>query len=123
MSLWRFEVFSKPSFADVHGNSVLESIKELGFNSVQAVQSARVFLVEADFDRSFAQRLAAELLTDPVCEQFFLGKSKAPAGLAKATIIEVHLKSGVTDPVAESVLAAIADMGQKAANEIGRAHV
>ncbi|MHC4499730.1 MAG: phosphoribosylformylglycinamidine synthase subunit PurL, partial [Planctomycetota bacterium] len=34
--------------------------------------------------------------------------------LAKATLIEVHLKSGVTDPVAESVMTAIADMGQSA---------
>jgi phosphoribosylformylglycinamidine synthase len=116
VSQWRFEVFSKPSFADINGNSVLESIRELGISSVEAVQSARVFLVEADFDQSFAGRLACELLTDPICEQYFIGKSKAPAGLAKATILEVHLKSGVTDPVAESVLAAISDMGQKAQN-------
>ena len=116
MSQWRFEVFNKPSFVDVHGNNILESIKELGINSIEAVQSAGVFLVEADFDRDFALQLADQLLTDPVCEQYFLGKSKAPAGLAKATILEVHLKSGVTDPVAESVLAAIADMGQKAQN-------
>jgi phosphoribosylformylglycinamidine synthase II len=113
---WRVEVFNRSDFSDVHGKSVLEDIQELGINSVQAVQSAKVFLIEADFDKDFAVRLARELLADPVCEEYYIGRSGPPAGLAKATLIEVHLKSGVTDPVAESVMAAIADMGVKAHN-------
>jgi phosphoribosylformylglycinamidine synthase II len=113
---WRVEVFNRSGFSDVHGQSVLEDIQELGIGSVQVVQSARVFLIEADFDKDFAERLARELLTDPVCEEYYIGRSGAPAGLAKATLIEVHLKSGVTDPVAGSVMAAIADMGVKAHN-------
>jgi len=132
MKQWRFEVFSRPGFSDVHGSSVLEDIKELGISSVEAVQSAKVFLIEADpsteftlseveglgtsFDEAFAKRLAKELLADPVCEQYYIGRSGPPAGLAKATLIEVHLKSGVTDPVAESVMAALTDMGVKANN-------
>lgn len=116
MSQWRFEVLSRRGFADVHGNSILEDIRELGIDSVEAVQFAKVYLIEADLDRSFAERLAAELLSDPVCEEYYIGRSKAPAGLAKATLIEVHLKSGVTDPVAESVTTAIADMGVRVEN-------
>jgi phosphoribosylformylglycinamidine synthase II len=113
---WRFEVFNRSGFSDVHGRNVLEDIKELGINSVQAVQSAKVFLIEADFDKNTAERIAQELLTDPVCEEYYIGRSRAPAGLAKATLIEIHLKSGVTDPVAESVMAAVTDMGVKADN-------
>jgi phosphoribosylformylglycinamidine synthase II len=113
---WRVEVYNRSGFSDVHGKSVLEDIQELGINSVQAVQSGKVFLIEADFDKDFANRLARELLADPVCEEFYIGRSGPPAGLAKATLIEVHLKSGVTDPVAESVMAAVADMGVKARN-------
>ena len=111
MRQWRVEVFNRPGLADVQGGRVLSDIRELGITSVEAVQSARVFLIEADFDPAFAERVARELLADPVCEQYYLGRSGPPAGLAKATLIEVHLKSGVTDPVAESVMAAIADMG------------
>ena len=113
---WRFEIFNRSGSADIHGSSILEEIKELGISSVEAVQSAKVFLIEADFDESFAKLLAKELLTDTVCEEYYIGRSGPPAGLAKATLIEVHLKSGVTDPVAESVMAAIADMGVKAGN-------
>jgi len=113
---WRFEVFNKPGFSDVHGKSVLEDVVELGIKSVQAVQSARVFLIEADLDKGFAEQVAKELLSDPVCEEYYIGRSGPPAGLARATLIEVHLKSGVTDPVAESVMAAVTDMGAKADN-------
>jgi len=116
MKQWRFEVFNRAGFADVQGNTVLEDIKELGINSVEAVQFARVYLIEGDFDKEFGERLAKELLADPVCEEYYIGRSKAPAGLAKATLIEVHLKSGVTDPVAQSVTAAIADMGVRVEN-------
>ena len=114
MKQWRFEVINKSGFADVHGNQVLDDIRELGIRPIEAVQSAKVFLVEADFEESFARRLASELMADPVCEEVHIGRSTAPSGLAKATLIEVHLKSGVTDPVAESVTSAIADMGAEA---------
>ena len=67
MEQWRFEIFNRSGFSDVHGKTVLEDITELGIESVQAVQSARVFLMEADFDKNFAKRVAQELLADPVC--------------------------------------------------------
>ena len=111
MRQWRVEVFSRPGVPDVQGNGVLEDIRELGITSIEAAQSARVFLIEADFDADFAERVAKELLADPVCEEYYIGRSGPPPGLAKATLLEVHLKSGVTDPVAESVMAAIKDMG------------
>ena len=68
MKQWRFEVFNRRGFADVQGKRVLEDIRELGIRSVEAVQSAKVFLIEADFNKDFAERVAKELLTDPVCE-------------------------------------------------------
>ncbi|MBN2019124.1 MAG: phosphoribosylformylglycinamidine synthase subunit PurL [Sedimentisphaerales bacterium] len=111
MKQWRFEVFNKAGFADVQGNAVLNDIKELGISAIQAVQFARVYLIEADFEKDFAERVAKELIIDPVCEEYYIGRSTAPAGLAKATLIEVHLKSGVTDPVAQSVTSALNDMG------------
>ncbi len=111
MKQWRFEVFNQPNFSDVHGAGVLDDIRELGINEIEAVQSAKVFLIEGDFDETFAHRVGAELLADPICEEYYIGRSGAPAGLARATLIEVHLKSGVTDPVAQSVMTALSDMG------------
>ena len=76
---WRFEVFNKENFTDVHGDTVYEDIKELGIREVQAVQSAKVFLIEGQFDEAFAKRIATELLTDPVTEQYIIGRSSAPS--------------------------------------------
>jgi phosphoribosylformylglycinamidine synthase len=108
---WRFEVSNRSGFADVHGRSVLEDIQACGIRSVQEVITAKVYLIEAEFDRDFAQRVGAELLSDPVCQDFFIGRSAVPAGPMPATLIEVHLKSGVMDPAAETVLSALQEMG------------
>jgi phosphoribosylformylglycinamidine synthase II len=111
VSQWRFEVSSRAGFPDTHGDGILDDITELGIRTVEAVHSANVYLIEGDFDAAFAKRIGRELLCDVVCQDYYIGKSAPPAGPMKATLIEVHLKSGVTDPVAQSVVTALADMG------------
>jgi phosphoribosylformylglycinamidine synthase len=108
---WRIEITSRKGFPDIYGKAMLNNIRELAITSVENVFFARVYLIEADFDEAFAGRVAWELLADPVCQDYFIGRSSVPVGPARATLVEVHLKSGVTDPVAESVLAALKDMG------------
>ncbi len=111
MKQWRFEVSNSSGFPDVYGQGIFEDIKELGITSVQSVHSAMVYLIDADFDEAFAKRVAEELLTDQVSQEYYIGRSVCPAGPVEASILEVHLKSGVTDPVAESVTTALNDMG------------
>ncbi|MHC5145971.1 MAG: phosphoribosylformylglycinamidine synthase subunit PurS, partial [Planctomycetota bacterium] len=125
MKQWRFEISSKQGFPDVDGKDVLEDIRQLNITSVEDVISEKVFLIEADFEQDFAERVAGELLADPVCQDWHLGKSGIPAGPMAATLVEVHLKSGVTDPVAESVKSALADMGAGAVASVrtGRKYV
>jgi len=115
---WRFEISSKQGFLDVHGRDILDDIRQFNILSVEDVISEKVYLIEADFDQPFAERVARELLTDPVCQEWHIGKSGIPAGPMPATLIEVHLKSGVTDPVAESVMAALKDMGAGAVESV-----
>jgi len=88
---WRFEVFNRTNCVDVHGDGIGDEIRELGITTVEAVSSATVFLIEADFDADFAERVGSELLADPVSQEYYIGKSQEPVGLAKATLIEVHL--------------------------------
>jgi len=110
----RIEVFNKPDFPDLAGQNVFTDIRQLGIRTVEAVQSMRVFLLEGDFEHEHLSRIGRELLADPLTEDFQLLRSAAPVGLAQATLVEVHLKPGVTDPVADSALMAIADMGLSA---------
>ncbi len=137
MKTYRIEIFTKSEFNDVHSNEVLADIRQLGITAVEGVQAVKVFLLSGDFDadtdangdssgnsgpvgngsengnrsvREILERIAGELLADPVCEGYYIGNSGVPAGLAEAHIIEVHLKPGVTDPVAGSTTMALNDM-------------
>ncbi|KPK78194.1 MAG: phosphoribosylformylglycinamidine synthase [Phycisphaerae bacterium SM23_30] len=109
----RIEIFTKSDYQDVPGQEVLTDIRQLGISTVEEVQAIKVFLLGGDFDQAGLERIARELLADPISQECHLGRSAAPPGLAQATLIEVHLKPGVTDPVADSTRMALADMGLK----------
>ena len=113
--VFRIETYTKKDYLDVEGQHVLADIKQLGMHTVDAVQAIRLYLIEGDLRKEQLGRIAGELLVDPVSEEFQLGRSEPPPGLAAATLIEVHLKPGVTDPVAASAQMAIADMGLEVA--------
>ena len=106
--IYRVEIRSKESFGNPHAQTVFHQVRELGMDSVTGVRSARLFFLVGQFSQADAARIADELLTDPVIEEYHVGSSDAPAD---AALIEVHLKAGVMDPVAASAEKAVTDMG------------
>ncbi len=88
-----------------------------------SIRHAAVYLLEGELDRPTLERVAGELLADPVTQQatvvHALDASDAPAGQGPGSgrgvhsIIEVHPLPGVTDPAAESVESAIAAMTRR----------
>ncbi len=105
---YRVEVFTRDGFGDPHADGIAHQIGELGIDDVQGVRHARLFFVYGDLTGGQAERIANELLIDPVTELAHIGASPMPSD---AAVIEVHLKAGVMDPVAASVQKAITDMG------------
>src|ERR1051325_57158 len=93
---------------DPVGESIRHQIAEFGMN-IGPISSSRIFLLDIDADGAAVQRIAQELLADPVVEAADV-IAKPPAGLGKSRI-EIHLKAGVMDPVAASTEMAIRDMG------------
>lgn len=77
------------------------------FGTVQAVQTARVYLIEAALTDEAVQRIAHELLTDPVNQVATVGAASVEEG---AVTLEIHYKAGVMDPVAQSTESAIHEM-------------
>ncbi|MDP6637553.1 MAG: phosphoribosylformylglycinamidine synthase subunit PurL [Phycisphaerae bacterium] len=106
--IYRVEIRSKNSFGDPHADMVHHQIGELGMESVIGVRSARLFFLIGQLTEVDAERIADELLTDPVIEEYSVGSSGQPED---AALIEVHLKAGVMDPVAASAVKAVTDMG------------
>ncbi len=106
----RIEIRAAKEFADSdpHAAGVHQQIRELGIETVAGVRSVKLFFLIGELSADGAARVAEELLIDPVMEEYFIGASEATAG---ATVIEVHRKAGVMDPVAASSERAIRDMG------------
>src|SRR5688572_16562338 len=103
----RIEVRPKPEMADPRGAQACREAQSLaglgGRRAPQRIDAANVYLLEGALDQRQLQRLADELLADPVTEQAVIGASESKA----SALIEVHPLPGVMDPDAEAVKLAI----------------
>lgn len=114
MMIYRVEVCTKEAFRVCDAN-LLRQIGALGIGGLQAVLVTDLYFLRGDLDENLAddvvQRLVDELLYDPVVEdvQWYPQDAAAPDNIwpndSKLWQIEVTLLPGVTDSVAESLLA------------------
>ncbi len=100
----RIEVRAREGEPDPLATSVL-SVARRVLGTIDAVRTARVYLVEALLDETQVERLVHELLADPVNQTAIIGAAD-PVG----HVIEVHYQPGVMDPVAQSTREAIVEM-------------
>jgi len=114
--VWRIEVHPKNPADDPRAASLRHEVDELGLApELQSVRTARVYLIQAAFDQQTVERIAGELLTDPVDQRYRLG---ATPRSDDAALVEVHYLPGVMDPVALSTVDAIDEMLGGAACEV-----
>jgi len=112
--IYRIDVRTTPSSlggkaaSDTIGEAVRHQIQEFG-TSVGPISTSRIFLIDADSPREQIERAARELLADPIVEQATI--FDGPINDNNKSRIEIHLKPGVMDPVAESTEMALRDMG------------
>ncbi len=119
MTLWEVDVHPAPGEPDLLARAVTAGAADLALPKFE-VHAARGFLVQGEISQDEIERLSRELLADLVVEnpvvghvgdpQLASGGSQRPKNVS-ATLIHVLPKPGVTDPVAASTLAAIADFG------------
>jgi len=93
---------------DPTAHSVRQQIAEF-LPALGDVETSRIFLIDTDAAAPQLRQVADELLADPVVESADV-MTAAPADGARSRI-EIHLKPGVMDPVANSTEMAIRDMG------------
>ena len=98
MALYRVEVRTKSGHLDPRASAVGRSLAAAGLGAIP-VRCAKVYLLEGDLSSSQVDRVAAQLLADPVVENADIGGAQLP----HQTLIEVHPLPGVMDPAAASV--------------------
>ncbi|MFH0965216.1 MAG: phosphoribosylformylglycinamidine synthase subunit PurL [Planctomycetota bacterium] len=113
---WKIEVTKRPAFGDPHGEGILGDIRDLGIASIERVRSARVYVITGEFGALEAQRVAGELLSDPVDEEFGIETSPLERDYPNAIVRQVVRRPGVMEPAEASVLKGIADMGLSASS-------
>ncbi|TDJ78895.1 MAG: phosphoribosylformylglycinamidine synthase subunit PurL [Planctomycetota bacterium] len=109
---WRVEVFKRVEFDDPEGTHALAAIRELGIASVTRARLGRGFLLPPTLERDAVDRIAGELLADPVLDEARVTAPgeppSVPGGVRRVLIAR---KPGVMDPVALTTARAIARTG------------
>jgi len=101
----RVEVRPAAGEPDPRGDAAFAEAK-IVLSGVSRVRTAAVYLVEAPLDADDLERIAHELLADPISQHVTLGGEPYD----DAATLEVHYLPGVMDPIAQSTRDAIVEM-------------
>ena len=109
----RIEVRLKSYLPDARGLSLVKDIHDLGITTVSDVRVVGIYWLDADLATDKLDLICQRLLADPVtqeyqCEPGFSVEDKASTNYHT---IEVAYNAGVTDPVEDTVMKAVRDLG------------
>ena len=109
----RVEVRLKSHLPDARGLSLVKDIQDLAITTVSEVRVVDIYWLGANLTPDDLDLICRRLLADPVTQEYQY-ESDAPAEDKADTnqhTIEVAYKAGVTDPVEDTVMKAIRDLG------------
>lgn len=114
-----YRVVVRPrQLADPRSIGYLRDAHVLGLTSVISLECHDLYFIEGQVSRADLQRLALELLSDPITQiaewgRLFLGDSSPGLDKNDDCLIEVSLRPGVTDAVAAQIVRAARVIGIK----------
>jgi phosphoribosylformylglycinamidine synthase len=106
MPIYKFLVQNKTN--DPRNGGYLRDAHALGYKHLKSIQVQDLFFIEGQLSQEDLQQLALKLLMDPVTQ--FASWIELPAVLSQpednSLMLEVSLRPGVTDPVADQLVRA-----------------
>jgi len=97
---------------DPRSAGLLSDAHALGMQQVTALHCHDLYFIEGQLDEAQLHRLAFELLYDPLTQTAaWQALSPTPVASSPALTVEVALRPGVTDPVAEQIVRAAHELG------------
>ena len=117
--LWEVDVHPRDTAGDHAARAVVAGAAELGIAGCTQARTAAGWLIEGDLSRADVEKLAAQVLVDPVVESFTAAEAGAAALVAGPdhlpTVVHVLPRPGVTDPCAQTAREAFALLGLRPA--------
>jgi phosphoribosylformylglycinamidine synthase len=108
---WKIEIKDLAGIFDAVGSGVKKDILDLGIKSVKEVKFVQVYILEGGISEDQVQRICQELLTDPISQAYTICPNDKKAKTKDYITVEVAYNPGVMDPVEESTLKGIRDLG------------
>ena len=114
----RIEISLKNHVPDARGLGLVEDIADLGIKSVSAAKVTDIYYLDAKLTPKQLDLICRELLADPVTQNYSFDSLQTKTKKANAHIIEVAYKAGVVDPVEETVMIGLRDLGIKSVKAV-----
>lgn len=114
--IWRVEITEKEGLSDPLGQNVRKDILDLGIGSAGDVRVVHVYLIEGNISEDQIRTISRELLADQVTQDYHYTQDLFPSAAPdNGSVIEIAYHPGVMDPVEESTLKGIRDLGFESA--------
>jgi phosphoribosylformylglycinamidine synthase len=111
MPIYKFLVHNKTN--EPRNGGYLNDAHALGFHDLHSIIVQDLYFTEGQLSQEDLQQLTLKLLTDPVTQSALWTElpSTLPSSESDSIILEVALRPGVTDPVAEQIVRAAHELG------------
>ncbi|MCC8166629.1 MAG: phosphoribosylformylglycinamidine synthase, partial [Planctomycetes bacterium] len=108
------EVAVRDSEMDVEAHRALHDLREFGLNELASARSVRLYAIHGAFSPRDIDRVAAELLCDPIVEMFSIDQPVFPGRDKLDHVIDIARRPGVMEPSEASALKGIRELGYTA---------
>ncbi len=120
--IWRAEIKEKAGVFDPAAAGIKKDIADLGLRGLEDVRIVQVYTIDGDLTAEQAQLIASQLLTDQITQEYdvcLAQEYKPPAQKTQNDhVVEIAYNNGVMDPVEESTLKGIRDLGIDSAKSV-----
>ncbi|MDD3677960.1 MAG: phosphoribosylformylglycinamidine synthase subunit PurL [Dehalococcoidales bacterium] len=107
----RIEVCIKQQLPDSAGQGLLKGISDLGINNVSDVRVIDVYWLDAELEKEELELICKRLLADPITQDYSYDSTIDKSSEDGLHSIEVAYNAGVADPVEETAMKAVKDLG------------
>ncbi|MCK9595013.1 MAG: phosphoribosylformylglycinamidine synthase subunit PurL [Candidatus Omnitrophica bacterium] len=104
---WKIEIKDKPGIFDAIGQGVKKDIFDLGIKTVKEVSFVQIYWLEGKISQDDVHTICNQLLCDRISQEYVINPAADPSCL----VVEVAHNPGVMDPVEDSTLKGIKDLG------------